>query len=88
MRNRGFAGSREAAAEIADAPHVTSACSRQESPRFAPRIAGRLELTDIAEEMPFEMRVLEAALDFVRFMSPFTDQLIGVSGNTYPLPLH
>jgi hypothetical protein len=41
-------------------------CSRQESPRFAPRIAGRLELTDIAEEMPFEMRVLEAALDFVR----------------------
>lgn len=47
----------------ASALHV---CSRQESPRFAPRIAGRLELTDIAEEMPFEMRVLEAALDFVR----------------------
>ncbi len=40
--------------------------SRQESPRFAPRIVGRLELADIAEEMPFEMRVLEAALDFVR----------------------
>ena len=46
-------------------------CSRQESPRFAPRIAGRLELTDIAEEMPFEMRVLEAALDFVRPDAPF-----------------
>lgn len=31
-------------------------------------LVGRLQLSDIAEEMPFEMRTLEAALDFV---SPF-----------------
>lgn len=27
-----------------------------------------MDLVDIAEEMPFEMRVLETALDFVRFL--------------------
>mmetsp|Transcript_7680 Transcript_7680/g.22738 ORF Transcript_7680/g.22738 Transcript_7680/m.22738 type:complete len:257 (-) Transcript_7680:1376-2146(-) len=29
-------------------------------------LVGRLQLSDIVEEMPFEMRALEAALDFVR----------------------
>ena len=47
-------------------PVLSCLHSRQGSPRGAARIVGRLELTDIAEEMPFEMRVLEAALDFVR----------------------
>lgn len=31
---------------------------------------GRLQLSDIIEEMPFEIRVLETALDFVRGPRP------------------
>lgn len=53
-------------------------------------LVGRLQLSDIVEEMPFEMRALEAALDFVR-PTPFPLSSISppcplpASPHTHPL---